>query len=86
MSSIVGALQPVDSPSRRIEEAGLNNIHTRRQLVYDGWLLFLSPGSAKRARSVNAFFGSTLAVDEKIAHCERIYTERGLPLLFRITP
>lgn len=71
---------------RRIEEAGLNNLHTRRQLLYDGWLLFLLPGKAKRARSVNPHFGSTLPLDDKIAHCERVYAQHGLPALFRITP
>jgi ribosomal protein S18 acetylase RimI-like enzyme len=75
-----------DALSRRIEEAGLNNLHTRRQLLYDGWLLFLSPGKAKRARSVNAHFGSSQPIGEKIARCERIYSDRGLPALFRITP
>ena len=72
--------------ARRIEEAGLNNLHTRRQLFYDGWLLFLLGGKAKRARSVTAHFGSTLPLDAKIAHCERIYAANGLPMLFRVTP
>jgi N-acetylglutamate synthase len=72
--------------ARRIEEAGLNALQTQRQLFYDGWLLRVSPGSAKRARSVNAHFGSTLPLDEKIARCERVYGERELPALFRITP
>lgn len=71
---------------KRIEEAGLNNLHTRRQLIYDGWLLFLSPGKAKRARSVNPHFGSTLPLAEKIEHCERVYAEHGLSALFRLTP
>jgi ribosomal protein S18 acetylase RimI-like enzyme len=71
---------------RHIEEAGLNNLHTRRQLLYDGWLLFLLPGKAKRARSVNPHFGSTLPLSEKIAHCERVYAQNSLPALFRITP
>ena len=72
--------------ARRIEQAGLNALQTQRQLFYDGWLLRISPGSAKRARSVNAHFGSTLPLDEKIDHCERVYGERALPALFRITP
>jgi hypothetical protein len=45
----------------RVEEAGLNALQTQRQLFYDGWLLRLSPGTAKRARSVNPHFGSDAA-------------------------
>ena len=72
--------------ARRIEEAGLNALQTQRQLFSDGWILRVSPGKAKRARSVNPHFGSTLPLDDKIAHCERVYGERELPTLFRITP
>jgi GNAT superfamily N-acetyltransferase len=71
---------------RRVEEVGLNALQTQRQLFYDGWLLRVSPGKAKRARSVNAHFGSSLPLAQKIPYCERIYAERGLPALFRITP
>ena len=71
---------------RRIEEAALNTLQTQRQLFYDGWLLRLSAGKAKRARSVNAHFGSTLPLDRKIEHCERIYAQHGLAPLFRLTP
>lgn len=70
----------------RIEEAGLNALQSQRQLFYDGWLLRVAPGKAKRARSVNAHFGSTLPLERKIAYCERVYEARGLPTLFRITP
>jgi GNAT superfamily N-acetyltransferase len=72
--------------ARRIEEAGLNALQTQRQLFYDGWLLRVSPGKAKRARSVNAHFGSTLPLDRKIAHCESVFSQHGLPILFRMTP
>jgi len=71
---------------RRIEEAGLNALQTQRQLFYDGWLLRVSPGVAKRARSVNAHFGSSLPLVRKFAHCESVYAQHGLPALFRITP
>jgi len=70
----------------RIEEAGLNALQTAQQLFYDGWLLRVSPGKAKRARSVNPHFGSSLPMDAKIDHCERVYRERALPVLFRMTP
>ena len=72
--------------ARRIEEAGLNALQTQRQLFYDGWVLKLSAGKAKRARSVNAFFGSTLPLPRKIEHCEKIYAQHGLAPLFRMTP
>lgn len=41
---------------RRIEELGLNSSAPPGQLLYDGWLLRLLPGQAKRARSVNAVY------------------------------
>jgi len=72
--------------ARRIEEAGLNALQTQRQLFYDGWVLRLSPGKAKRGRSVNPQYGSTLPLDDKIGHCEAVYRERELPAIFRITP
>ena len=70
----------------RIEEAGLNALQTQRQLFYDGWLLRLSPGTAKRARSVNPHFGSSLPVTDKIAYCESVYARHALPAIFRVTP
>ena len=71
---------------RTVEEAGLNAMQAQRQLFYDGWVLRVSPGSAKRARSVNAHFGSSLPLARKIAHCEYVYAHHGLPILFRMTP
>ena len=72
--------------SRRIEELGLNSSAPPAQLLYDGWLVRLSPGKAKRARSVNAVYASTLALERKIAYCEQLYLDANLPMLFRITP
>jgi len=72
--------------ARRLEELSLNSSSPPGQLVYDGWLVRLAPGKAKRARSVNAVYPSSLAVGEKIAYCERLYAERKLPALFRLTP
>ena len=71
---------------RRLEELGLNSTAPTSQLLYDGWLLRLLPGKAKRARSVNAVYPSTRPVEEKIGYCERFYREVGLPPIFRITP
>ncbi len=71
---------------RRIEELGLNSSAPPAQLLYDGWLVRLSPGKAKRARSVNAVYPSSISLDRKIAYCEGLYAQAGLPMLFRITP
>ncbi len=75
-----------DLDLRRVEEVSLNALQTQRQLFYDGWLLRVSPGKARRARSVNAHFGSSLPIGRKIAYCEKLYESRGLPVLFRMTP
>ncbi|MGA8030803.1 MAG: GNAT family N-acetyltransferase [Casimicrobiaceae bacterium] len=83
----VATVREIDGiAAARVEEAGLNALQTQRQLFYDGWLLRLSPGKARRARSINAHFGSTLPLDAKIARCERLYAAHGLPTLFRMTP
>ena len=71
---------------RRLEELSLNSSAPPGQLLYDGWLIRLLPGKAKRARSVNAVYPSRRPLAEKIAHCERVYGLAKLPTLFRITP
>ena len=72
--------------ARRLEELGLNSSAPPGQLLYDGWLLRLLPGKAKRARSVNAVYPSSLPLDEKIGYCERLFGAAGVPALFRMTP
>lgn len=72
--------------TRRLEELSLNSSAPPGQLLYDGWLLRLLPGKAKRARSVNPMYPSRLPIGEKVAHCERVYGAARLPALFRITP
>jgi N-acetylglutamate synthase len=72
--------------ARRIEELLLNATQPAQQLQYDGWLLRLAQNDVKRASSINPIYGSSLPVEEKIAHCERVYGEHGLPPLYRMTP
>ena len=71
---------------RRIEEVSLNSWPALQQILFDGWILRFSEGYTKRANSVNPLFASSLDVDVKIDACERLYTERGLPTVFRLTP
>jgi ribosomal protein S18 acetylase RimI-like enzyme len=70
---------------RRLEEVLLNATAPSEQLLYDGWLLRLSQEHIKRASSVNPVSASQLPVAEKVDHCERVYRERGLTPIFRIT-
>ena len=72
--------------ARRIEELSLNSSAPPGQLLFDGWVVRLLRGKAKRARSVNAVYPSTLPLDRKVPYCERLYAQVALPVLFRITP
>jgi len=70
----------------RIEDAGLNASAPPQQLWLDGWLIRFSPGTAKRARCVNAVADGRLAVTERLAECARVFDRAKLPLIVRITP
>jgi GNAT superfamily N-acetyltransferase len=71
---------------RRIEEVSLNSWPALQQILFDGWILRFAEEYTKRANSVNPLFASSMDVDEKIDTCERLYAERGLPPVFRLTP
>ena len=70
----------------RVEDAGLNASATPRQRWLDGWLLRFSAGKAKRARCINALAPGRLGLAEKLALCEQLYADAGLPLIVRVTP
>ena len=76
---------PVELLSR-IEDAGLNASAPPQQRWVDGWLLRFSPGTAKRARCINAVSPGRLPLSEKLAQCQALYRAAGLRLIFRITP
>jgi hypothetical protein len=77
-------MKMADDLNARIEEAALNAWPATRQMVYDGWLLRFAGGYTKRANSVNVHAPSSLPLEEKINFCEKVYTEQGLPLIFRL--
>lgn len=70
----------------RIEDAGLNASAPPQQRWMDGWLVRTSPGKAQRSRCINAVAAGRLPVVAKLAECEALYRQLGLPLLVRITP
>jgi len=85
----LGAGAPA-SPSldraRRIEEASLRAWPALTESDFDGWRLRFANGYTRRSNSVTPLGPSRLHLDDKIAACERIYAERGLPTIFRLTP
>ena len=71
---------------KRIEEISLNAWPALQQELYDGWILRFSKGYTKRANSVNPLYPSTLDLEEKVAYCEKFYTDRRLKPVFKLTP
>lgn len=87
IASIPASLRETrDVLAARIEGAALSVAQPRQQSFYDGWLLRYSPGKARRARSVNTIGAGVLPLSEKLAHCTEFYTQRRVPLIFRLTP
>ena len=72
--------------AKRVEEASLNAWPASRQMVFDGWLLRFADGYTRRANSVNPIYTGTGIVEHKIKFCEKIYSGRQLPCVFKITP
>jgi len=71
---------------KRIEEASLNAWPALQQILFDGWILRFAKGYTKRANSVNPLYASTLDIHEKVDICEELYSDKGLPTVFRLTP
>ncbi len=69
---------------RRVEEAYLKGWPALREAVLDGWLLRFSGGYTRRANSVHQLATGTQPLADKIARCEKLYEEAGLPTIFRI--
>lgn len=71
---------------RHIEELSLNAWPALETALYDGWVLRFSSGYTRRANSVNPLYPSLLEATEKLRHCQRLYRDRGLPTVFKVTP
>ena len=70
----------------RIEDAGLNASAPPQQRWVDGWLLRFSPGKAKRARCIQPVADGRLPLAERLALCQAVFADTGLPMVARLTP
>ena len=70
----------------RIEDAGINASAPPQQRWLDGWLLRYSGGKAKRARCVQAVADGLLPLADRLALCQAVLADAGLPMVVRITP
>jgi GNAT superfamily N-acetyltransferase len=70
----------------RIEDSSLNASAPPQQRWLDGWIVRTCPGKAKRARCINAVAPGRRSPQDKLAECEALFREAGLPLVVRITP
>ncbi|HEX2659257.1 MAG TPA: GNAT family N-acetyltransferase [Polyangia bacterium] len=75
-----------DADARRIEEASLRAWPALTESDFDGWRLRFADGYTRRANSITPLQPSRLDLTDKITTCERLYAERGLPAIFRVTP
>ena len=71
---------------QRIEDSSLNASAPPQQRWLDGWIVRYNPGKAKRARCINAVALGVRSAQDKLADCEALFREAGLPLVVRITP
>ena len=70
---------------RTIEELSMNALPALQSLFCDGWVLRFADGYTKRANSVNPLYPGTRDIEDKIRACERIYRERKLRVVFKLT-
>ena len=74
------------SEVRAIEGRSLNAWPALHEQIYDGWLLRFSNGYTRRSNSINPIYPGERGIYEKVLHCERSYSDRGLPTVFKLTP
>ena len=70
---------------RFMEELSLNAWPSLQTMHYDGWVLRFADGYTKRANSVNPLYPSTIGILEKIKTCEKIFQDKNLSIVFKMT-
>ena len=70
---------------RLVEELSMNAWPSLQTMLYDGWVLRFADGYTRRANSINPIYPSGDDVHAKIQTCEKLYWDRGLNVVFKIT-
>jgi GNAT superfamily N-acetyltransferase len=70
---------------RTIEELSLNAWPALQTVLLDGWVHRFAGGYTRRANSVNPLYPAADDLETKIARSERLYRDRGLPVVFKLT-
>ena len=68
-----------------LEQITMNAWPFIQTMLYDGWVLRFAYGVTRRANSVNPIYDSTIDIEEKIAFCEKQYSQKNLPTIFKMT-
>ncbi len=69
-----------------LERLALRAWSALEETELDGWVLRFTQGYTRRSNSVQALDRGRLPLEEKIQACEKLYAERGLPTIFKVTP
>ena len=67
-----------------IEELSMNAWPSLKTLVYDGWIIRLSNGYGNRANSINPIYPSKIDLEEKLKHCEELFSRHNLLTAYKI--
>lgn len=68
-----------------IETLSYKALPALERRYYDGWLIRYANGYTKRANSVNPIYESEIDVDRKLDFCESFFTNKQLPVTFKMT-
>jgi ribosomal protein S18 acetylase RimI-like enzyme len=69
----------------RIEELSLNAWPALETLLLGGWIVRFAGGYTRRSNSVAPLYPGPDNAAQRIAACEALYRQRGLPTIFKMT-
>jgi len=69
----------------QLEELSINAWPSLQTMLYDGWVIRFSDGHTRRANSSNPLYEGVLGLDGKIDVCEKMYSDRHLDTVFKMT-